>query len=114
MRGALGRQPVSRTSSISSDSPSSWAATEREGGTVTFRNSNKTAEADGATTLMEAGEEAGIGMPYGCRMGMCHTCTLTLVEGTVRDLRSGEETSGPNEPVQTCVTAAAGDCTLDI
>jgi ferredoxin-NADP reductase len=85
-----------------------------EGGTLTFRNSNKTIEADGATTVMEAGEEAGIGMPYGCRMGICHTCTITLVEGTVRDLRNGDETSGPNEPIQTCVTAAAGDCTLDI
>jgi ferredoxin-NADP reductase len=85
-----------------------------EGGTITFRNSNKTIEADGATTVMEAGEEAGIGMPYGCRMGICHTCTITLVEGTVRDLRSGDETSGPNEPIQTCVTAAAGDLTLDI
>lgn len=85
-----------------------------EGGTITFRNSNKTIEADGATTVMEAGEEAGVGMPYGCRMGICHTCTLTLVEGTVRDLRSGDETSGPNEPIQTCVTAAAGDLTLDI
>ncbi len=85
-----------------------------EGGTVTFDNSHKTAEADGATTLLEAGESAGVGMPYGCRMGICHTCTLTLVEGTVRDLRSGEERSGPNEPIQTCVTAAAGDCTLNI
>jgi ferredoxin len=47
-------------------------------------------------------------------MGICHTCTITLVEGTVRDLRSGDETSGPNEPIQTCVTAAAGDLTLDI
>jgi len=85
-----------------------------EGGTITFRNSNKTTEADGATSVMEAGEEAGIGMPYGCRMGICHTCTLTLVEGTVRDMRNGDETSGPNEPIQTCITAAAGDCTLDI
>ena len=85
-----------------------------EGGTITFRTSNKTIEADGATTVMEAGEEAGVGMPYGCRMGICHTCTLNLVEGTVRDLRSGNEISGPNERVQTCITAAAGDCTIDI
>lgn len=85
-----------------------------EGGTITFRNSGKTIEADGATTVLEAGEEAGIGMPYGCRMGICHTCTITLVEGRIRDLRNGEEFTGPNEPVQTCVTAAAGDCTLDI
>ena len=85
-----------------------------EGGTITFRNSGKTIEADGATTVLEAGEEAGIGMPYGCRMGICHTCTLTLVEGTVRDLRNGEEFNQANEQVQTCVTAAVGDCTLDI
>ena len=85
-----------------------------EGGTITFRNSGKTVEADGATTILEAGEEAGVGMPYGCRMGICHTCTLTLVSGRIRDLRNGDEFGQPNEPVQTCVTAAVGDCTLDI
>ncbi|GAA1154779.1 ferredoxin reductase [Nocardioides aquiterrae] len=85
-----------------------------EGGTITFRTTGKTIEADGATTVLEAGEEAGVGMPYGCRMGICHTCTLTLVSGKVRDLRNGEEFDQPNEQVQTCVTAAVGDCTLDI
>jgi ferredoxin-NADP reductase len=85
-----------------------------EGGTITFRNSNKKIDVDGATTLLEAGEQAGVGMPYGCRMGICHTCTLTLVSGTIRDLRSGDELGQPNEPVQTCITAAVGDCTLDI
>ena len=85
-----------------------------EGGTITFKSTGKTHEADGATTLLEAGEAAGVGMPYGCRMGICHTCTLTLLEGAVRDLRSGQETTGANERIQTCVTAAAGDCTLDI
>ena len=85
-----------------------------EGGTITFRNSGKTVETDGATTVLEAGEEAGIGMPFGCRMGICHTCTLTLVSGKVRDLRNGDEFGQPNEPVQTCITAAVGDCTLDI
>jgi ferredoxin-NADP reductase len=85
-----------------------------EGGTITFRTTGRTAQVDGATTVLEAGEEAGVGMPYGCRMGICHTCTLTLVSGTVRDLRSGNEFSQPNEQVQTCVTVPVGDCTLDI
>ncbi len=85
-----------------------------EGGTITFRTSGKSIEVDGATTVLEAGEEAGVGMPYGCRMGICHTCTLTLVSGKVRDLRNGEEFDQPNEQVQTCVTAAVGACTLDI
>ncbi len=81
---------------------------DAEGGVITFQNSSKTAEVDGATTLLEAGEEAGIGMPYGCRMGICHTCTLTLVKGAVKDLRNGEEFTQPNEQMQTCVTAADG------
>jgi len=85
-----------------------------EGGMITFRNSNKSIEADGATTVLEAGEQAGVGMPYGCRMGICHTCTLTLVSGRVRDLRNGDEFDQTNEQVQTCVTAAVGDCTFDI
>ena len=85
-----------------------------EGGTITFRNSGKEVEVDGATTMLEAGEQAGVGMPYGCRMGICHTCTLTMVSGRIRDLRSGEEHFEPNESIQTCVTVAAGDCTLNI
>jgi ferredoxin-NADP reductase len=85
-----------------------------EGGTITFRTSGKSAEADGATTVLEAGEAAGVGMPFGCRMGICHTCTLTLVDGTIRDLRNGDEFDQPNEQVQTCVTVPVGDCTFDI
>jgi ferredoxin-NADP reductase len=85
-----------------------------EGGTLTFQNSGKTVEVDGATTVLEAGEEAGVGMPYGCRMGICHTCTITKVTGTMRDLRNGDEFDQPNEQVQTCVCVAVGDVTLNI
>ena len=85
-----------------------------EGGTISFTNSNKSYEADGAMTVLEAGEEAGVGMPYGCRMGICHTCTLTLVEGKVRDLRSGDEYSQANEAIQTCITVPVGACTVNI
>ena len=85
-----------------------------EGGVITFLNSGKTIEVDGATTLLEAGEQAGVGMPYGCRMGICHTCTLTLAAGRIKDLRNGEEFYEPNEQVQTCTTAACGDVVLNI
>ena len=67
-----------------------------------------------AITLDEAGDQAGVGMPYGCRMGICHTCTLTLISGAIRDLRNGAVSDQPNEQVQTCITAAQGDCVLDI
>src|SRR5688572_27934780 len=85
-----------------------------EGGTITFRSSGRTIDADGATTVLEAGEKAGVGMPFGCRMGICHTCTLTLVDGAIKDLRNGDEFDQPNEQVQTCVTVPVGDCTFDI
>lgn len=85
-----------------------------EGGDITFQNSGKTAEVDGATTVLEAGESAGVGMPYGCRVGICHTCTVTKISGTVRDLRNGNDYDQPNEQVQTCVTVPVGTCVLDI
>jgi stearoyl-CoA 9-desaturase NADPH oxidoreductase len=84
-----------------------------EGGRVTFAASGKAADVDGATTLLEAGEAAGIQMPFGCRMGICHTCIVPLKMGMVKDLRNGAEYN-QNAGVQTCVTAAAGDCVLEI
>ncbi len=85
-----------------------------EGGTVTFGVGGPTVEVDGATTLLEAGEKAGINMLFGCRMGICHTCDVPLASGSIRDLRSGNEHSEPNEYIQTCISVAAGDCTLAI
>lgn len=88
------------------------AAPHGTGGAVTFERSGKTVDADAATSLMEAGENAGIQMPFGCRMGICQSCVVGLVEGHVRDLRTGEEHE-PGTRVQTCVSAASGDCVLD-
>lgn len=90
----------------------SRAAPHGTGGTVTFERSGKAVSADAATSLMEAGESAGIQMPFGCRMGICQSCVVGLVEGHVRDLRTGVEHE-PGTRVQTCVSAASGDCVLD-
>ena len=84
-----------------------------EGGTVTFSRTGKTATVDGATTLMTAGEDAGVQMPFGCRMGICQSCVVMLEKGCVRDLRSGAE-HVEGERIQTCVSVAAGDCTLEV
>lgn len=84
-----------------------------EGGAVTFGRTGRSTHTDGATTLLEAGETAGVQMPFGCRMGICQTCVVALTEGRARDLRNGAERR-EGEKVQTCISAAAGDCTLDI
>ena len=91
----------------------SRAATHGTGGTVTFNRSGKTFTADAATSLMDAGEEVGVRMPFGCRMGICQSCVVPLLDGHVRDLRTGVEHE-PGTRVQTCVTAASGDCVLDV
>lgn len=89
------------------------ADTSGSGGTVTFAKSGKTVTVDGATTLLEAGESVGALMPFGCRMGICQTCVVPLEKGGhIVDLRSGKE-HAEGERVQTCISAAAGDCTLD-
>jgi len=87
-----------------------------EGGTVSFTRNGTTLEADGATPILDAAEEAGVLMPSGCRMGICYGCVLPLREGAVRDLRNGEVTTaapGDGVLIQTCVSAAAGACDID-
>jgi stearoyl-CoA 9-desaturase NADPH oxidoreductase len=86
-----------------------------EGGTVTFTN-GLTVDADGATPILDAAEDAGVLMPSGCRMGICYGCVLPMRTGAVRDLRSGDITTaspGDNVLIQTCVSAAAGACDID-
>jgi ferredoxin-NADP reductase len=88
------------------------------GGTVAFE-SGTVVEADGSTPILDAAEGAGVLMPSGCRMGICMGCVLPLKEGAVRDLRNGAitlavpgETGPAGVPIQTCISAAAGDCTI--
>lgn len=88
-----------------------------DGGEVTFTTSGVVVEADAATTLLDAGEEAGVLMPSGCRMGICFNCVLPLTDGSVRDLRSGEVTTAIDQDpvrIQTCISAAAGPCRITI
>jgi stearoyl-CoA 9-desaturase NADPH oxidoreductase len=91
----------------------SKAAPAGAGGTVTFVRSGRSVAADAATSLMDAGEGVGVQMPFGCRMGICQSCVVSLVEGHVRDLRTGQEHE-PGTRVQTCISSASGNCTLDI
>ncbi len=87
-------------------------AVHGSGGTVEFARAGKTATVDAATSLMDAGEAAGVQMPFGCRMGICQSCVVGLLKGHVRDLRTGVEHE-PGSRVQTCISAASGDCVLD-
>ncbi|MGW6908016.1 ferredoxin reductase [Streptomyces sp. NPDC054940] len=84
------------------------------GGRVRFGRSGVEADAPASEPLLVTGETAGVAMPYGCRRGVCHGCLVPLVEGRVRDLRTGEVHGEPGELIQTCVNGAAGPLVLDV
>lgn len=83
------------------------------GGQVTFEKSDTEVEVSGEDTLLQAGEKAGLMMPSGCRMGICHSCLTPLTAGRVRDTRTGEIHGEPGHLIQTCVSTAAGPVGLD-
>lgn len=85
------------------------------GGRVRFEPARTEAVAAGDESLLDAGEAAGVQLPFGCRMGVCFGCVVQLREGQVRDVRTGEMTTATGEadvPIQTCVSTASGDCTV--
>jgi ferredoxin-NADP reductase len=93
---------------------STVAASGGVGGRVRFTKSRREAAADGDTPLLAVGEDAGVLMPSGCRMGICFSCVARLSSGRVRDLRSGKEYGEPGELIQTCVSAAAGSLEIEL
>ncbi|MGA9746238.1 MAG: ferredoxin reductase [Nocardioides sp.] len=80
-------------------------------GAVTFEKAGTTAANSGAT-LLEQAEAAGLTPAYGCRMGICFSCTARKSEGTVRNVVTGAESSLPDEDIQICVNQPVGDCAL--
>jgi stearoyl-CoA 9-desaturase NADPH oxidoreductase len=79
-----------------------------EGGTIRFCNSDVSAESDGSKPILVAGEDAGATLPFGCRMGICHTCVGRLHSGKVRDLRTGKILGQDGEMIRTCINAPEG------
>lgn len=94
-----------------------FEATRREAaegeGEVHFIKSDIAASGDEGS-LLEVAENAGLNPPYGCRMGICHSCKCRVSEGTVRDLRNNEVSEIRDTDIQICIHAAAGDVALEI
>ncbi|MET9487822.1 FAD-binding oxidoreductase [Nocardia sp. NPDC006630] len=82
-------------------------------GSVTFSGSDITTENTGAS-LLEQAESAGLTPEYGCRMGICFTCTAVKRSGCTRNLRTGEVDADPDQPIQLCINAPVGDVDIAI
>jgi ferredoxin-NADP reductase len=82
-------------------------------GTVRFVRSGREAPIAGGT-LLEQAEAVGLSPEFGCRMGICHSCTCRKAAGAVRDLRTGVISAEEDEDIQLCVSVPAGDVALEI
>jgi stearoyl-CoA 9-desaturase NADPH oxidoreductase len=83
------------------------------GGTVEFAASGLRVKNTGAT-LLEQAERAGLCPEFGCRMGICHTCSRQKTAGRVRNLSTGEASASEDEEIQICVSAPIGDVVVDL
>lgn len=84
------------------------------GGTVSFRVTDAEATCDVGVSILVGGEQAGALLPFGCRLGICHTCVGKLRSGQVRDLRTGELHGEPGQTVRTCVNAPEGHIEIEL
>jgi ferredoxin-NADP reductase len=87
---------------------------EGSGGEVKFTESDTETEAEAGQSILVAGEEAGLELAYGCRMGICHTCVGNVVSGSVRDLRSGEVTDASGQEIRICINAPEGAVEVEL
>ena len=88
-------------------------STGASGGELVFERSGRSAANSGAP-LLEQAEAAGLTPEFGCRMGICFSCTARKTEGTVRNVLTGAESSLPGEDIQICVNAPVGDCVVEL
>jgi ferredoxin len=82
-------------------------------GTLRFTRSELTAPIAGGT-LLEQAEAAGLTPEFGCRMGICHTCTCRKTAGAVQNILTGEVSDEEDEDIQLCISVPAGDVALEI
>lgn len=64
--------------------------------------------------LLQALEEAGQQPAFGCRRGICNTCSCDRMSGASRDLQDGALRDEPSTPIRLCVHSAAQGLVLDL
>lgn len=93
--------------------PPSEADLTEATGSLAFTATGKTVENTGHSILDQA-EAAGMAPKFGCRMGICHTCTRPKTSGCVRDLVTGELSDLGAQDIQICISAPVGDVAVDL
>lgn len=81
---------------------------------VTLARSGRTVAVAAGAPLLDALEQAGERPPYGCRIGICHTCKCTKRSGTVENLRTGAVSDAADEEIQLCLSIPRSDVELGL
>lgn len=111
-RHAAIRAPL-RTEQFTAPSPAPLPNRAEPHGQVYFARSDRSVTNTGAA-LLEQAEAAGLTPMFGCRMGICLTCTSHKIIGTVRHRYTGELSTEPDSDIQICSAMPVGDVTVDL
>lgn len=79
-----------------------------------FARSQLSVTGDRRHSLLELAEAQGLRPAHGCRQGICASCTCLLLAGEVRDVRTGELFSEPDQPIRLCISAPHRDVLIDL
>jgi ferredoxin-NADP reductase len=111
VRDEFGRAGLGERLHTEQFTPAPIDAGER-GGTIRFARSG-VAFPNSGEPLLNQGENAGLRLAYGCRMGICHSCTKVKTAGQVRDAVSGRCSAEENEEIRLCVSVPVGDVEIN-
>jgi glycine betaine catabolism B len=109
-------EALPETAPAATSSNLSTAAARSTGtATVTFARSQAEANIAPDATVLDTAEEAGVDLPWECRSGICGTCKVRLLAGSVR--MDAEDALSPAEKKQglilACQAHAQGHITID-
>lgn len=82
-------------------------------GEVRYLESGTSAPNDGRTLLDQA-EAAGLNPSFGCRRGICFSCTTVKKSGCTRNLLTGDSSTEEGAEVQLCISVPVGDVALEL
>jgi stearoyl-CoA 9-desaturase NADPH oxidoreductase len=81
--------------------------------TLTLTRSQVSVQVPSGVPLLAALEAQGLKPAYGCRMGICNTCSCQKQAGSTTDTRNGTHHDEPG-PLRLCINSASSDLTLDL
>ncbi|HET8775573.1 MAG TPA: 2Fe-2S iron-sulfur cluster-binding protein [Thermoanaerobaculia bacterium] len=92
----------------------SLAGSSASGARLSLRKSHRTVSVAPGQTLLEAAEATGVSLPSLCRVGVCATCRVRLVDGEVDGdfdaIDSSEQAEGF---ILACIARPLTDCAID-